>query len=180
MFTLSLVISIPFCRNRDERAGEYGSVPSNNQQSWQCGCLHRRFSRAATIESNERGLSTSVESKRSPIDRDETRCRSTQIDQCKCAFSTSVESKRSPIDDVETRFQFSLLVVRLSHAIDQCKCALSDGYAVVGWNALLDWRSWFAVETGIPLRSFVTPFSFPPVCVTHMPRRISYRVRRIV
>jgi hypothetical protein len=70
-------------------------------------CLHRRFSRAATIESNERSLSTSVESKRSPIDRVETRRRSTQIDQCKHVFSTSVDSKRLPIDHVETRFQFS-------------------------------------------------------------------------
>jgi hypothetical protein len=113
MFTLSLVISNPLSRNRDERAGECDYVPSNNLQSWECGCIHRRFSRATTIESNERSLSTSVESKRSPIDGDETRRRSTQIDQCKCSFSTWVESKRSPIDHVETRFQFSLLVVRL-------------------------------------------------------------------
>jgi hypothetical protein len=36
----------------------------------------------------------------------ETRRRSTQIDQCKCAFSISVESERSLIGHVETRFQF--------------------------------------------------------------------------
>jgi hypothetical protein len=54
MFALSQVISIPFNRNRDERAGEYGYVTSNNPHSWECGCLHRRFSRAAIIESNDR------------------------------------------------------------------------------------------------------------------------------
>jgi hypothetical protein len=89
LFTLSLVISIPFNRNRDERVVECSYVPSNNQQSWECGCLHRRFSRAAKIESNERSISTSVESKRSPIDRGETRRRSTQIDQCKRLFCFS-------------------------------------------------------------------------------------------
>jgi hypothetical protein len=113
MSTLPLVISIPFCRNRDERAGECSYVPSNNLQSWECGCLHRRFTRAATIGSNERSLSTSVESKRSPIDRNETWRRSTQIDQCKCFFSTWVKSKRSLIDYVETRVQLSLLVLWL-------------------------------------------------------------------
>jgi hypothetical protein len=64
------------------------------------------------IEQKE-SFSTLAESKRSPIDRVETRRRSTQIDQCKRAFSTSVKSKRSPTDHVETRFQFSVLVVRL-------------------------------------------------------------------
>jgi hypothetical protein len=63
------------------------------------------------IERKE-SLSTSVESKSSPINRVETRCRSTHIDQCKRAFSISVESKRLPIDRVETLFQFSVFVVR--------------------------------------------------------------------
>jgi hypothetical protein len=84
---------------------------------WSCG--NNRIER-------KESLSTSVESKRSPIDRVETRRRSTQIDQCKRAFSTSVESKRSPIDRVETRFRFSVLVVRLSNTINQCKRAVSD------------------------------------------------------
>jgi hypothetical protein len=56
MFTLSLVISIPFNRNRDERAGECGYVTSNNPQSWECGCLHGRISRATKFESNERSV----------------------------------------------------------------------------------------------------------------------------
>jgi hypothetical protein len=62
-------------------------------------------------------LSTSVESKRSPIDRVDTKCRSTQIDQCKCTFSASVRLKRLVIDHVETR--------RRSTQIDQCKRAFS-------------------------------------------------------
>jgi hypothetical protein len=77
------------------------------------------------IERKE-SLSASVESKRSPIDRVETRRHSTQIDECKRAFTTSVESKRLPIDHDETRFKFPILVVRLRHATDQCKRALSD------------------------------------------------------
>jgi hypothetical protein len=77
-----------------------------------------------------------------PTDYFKTQCRLTQMNRCKCAFSTSVESEC--LLNVKTRFQFSSLVVWLSHSIDQCKHASSDGCRsmVAGWNALLGWCCW--------------------------------------
>jgi hypothetical protein len=81
-----------------------------------CSCCNGR------IES----LPTSVELKHSPVDRVETRHRSTKIYRFKRAFSASIESKRSPINHAETLFQFPILVVQLSHHIDQRNRAVSD------------------------------------------------------